>query len=263
MKLKRPIEVTITDAGSYLADHQPASHYYIDPSRRDSEQKRLYDIHDCAPDVTQLLQYIPDHSRLLIKLSPMLDIQQTLRELGNNVDEVHVVAVQNEVKELLFLYARSSNNPKIHAINIRKNGSYQQFDFTPEEEYKALATFDNCENYLYEANAALRKSGAFKLIAQHYGLKKLGLHTHLYTSKEIRPDFPGRIFKVDWCLPYQPSRLRKTLGIAKANIQTRNFPENVNEIRKRTTLSVGGDRYLFFYRDHKDNLMVAGGPKAE
>ena len=260
--LHRPIEVINTDALSILSDHSSASHFFVDPSRRDDSRNRVYDIHDCTPDVTELVRMLPANAKLLIKLSPMLDVQQTCRDLNDRIEEIHIVALRNEVKELLFIYGKPTADPMIFTVDILKDGSYQHFKFQRQDETRAEVPLSTCQTFLYEANAAVRKSGAFKLVAKRFGLRKLGLHTHLYTSAEFKPDFPGRSFRVEWNLPYQPDKLQQHTKLKKANIQARNFPEDVAQIRRKTRLKEGGDQYLFFYRDYEEKLHVAGGIKA-
>ena len=76
---------------------------YLDPARRDNHGGKVFRIEDCAPNIIDLLPLLQQKSTvLMIKLSPMLDITAALRSLGEGW-QVHVVAVRNEVKELLFI----------------------------------------------------------------------------------------------------------------------------------------------------------------
>ncbi len=76
-------------------------------------------------------------------------------------------------------------------------------------------------------------------------IDKLHQHSHLYTSEELI-DFPGRRFEIEHCIPYNKKQLKKLIPSNKANITTRNFPETVVQIRKKTKIKDGGDHYLFF-----------------
>ncbi|MFM7428476.1 MAG: hypothetical protein ACKO1F_01110, partial [Flammeovirgaceae bacterium] len=91
-----------TSATQWLAEHNEAvSLFYIDPSRRKNTGK-VFRLSDCEPNIIELQNLLFQQSEfVLIKASPLLDIQQGLREL-THVEHVKVVAVENEVKELLF-----------------------------------------------------------------------------------------------------------------------------------------------------------------
>jgi hypothetical protein len=90
------------------------------------------------------------------------------------------------------------------------------------------------------------KAGCFKTIATTYAVRKLSPNSHLYTSDSLVPDFPGRTFQVQAVTPFNKKAMKNFLqGIQKANLTVRNFPQSVNELRKRLKLSEGGDTYLF------------------
>lgn len=181
----------------------------------------------------------------------MADIGETLRLLPET-REIHILAVKNECKELLFILepsqpAMSDSSVKIHAVNLLISSPNQEFIFQVQEEKKAvLQTTGEIARYLYEPNAALLKSGAFKLIAVRYNLKKIHRHSHLYTSTKLCMQFPGRIFEVLSTHEFSGKSLKQlSKEIPKANITTRNFPLSVEEIRTRSHIKEGGDIYLF------------------
>ncbi|MGD1946210.1 MAG: class I SAM-dependent methyltransferase [Croceivirga sp.] len=217
---------------------------YIDPSRRDSSQSRVFKLAECEPNTPQLLDTIfLKTNNLLLKASPLLDITQGISEL-TFVKEVHVVAVKNEVKELLFFLEKDFiGDVLIKTINL-KGDKKETFEFFREEESSALSAIGAVEQYLYEPNAAILKAGAFRFVGKTYQLKKLHPNTHLYTSKVLK-GFPGRILKVQDAVPYNKKAIR-ALGINKANITVRNFPESVADLRKKYRLKEGGETYLFF-----------------
>ena len=75
---------------------------YCDPSRRSSSKGKVFLLSDCEPDVTQLLDlYFQFSNKILIKTAPILDISAGINQL-KFVKKVHIVAIKNEVKELLF-----------------------------------------------------------------------------------------------------------------------------------------------------------------
>ena len=109
--------------------------------------------------------------------------------------------------------------------------------------------------YLYEPNAALLKGNGLFPVARAYGLKYLNRDSQLLLGAEYIPDFPGRVFLIDELLAYD-RKLLKSGKIAQANITVRNFPMKVSEIRERSPLPKGGDRYLFFTQGGIGNKLV-------
>ncbi|MBE7653388.1 class I SAM-dependent methyltransferase [Tenacibaculum finnmarkense] len=249
------IQTVATNGLDYLKEtSQKFDCIYIDPSRRDDVKGKVFLLKDCLPNVPENIDFLFTKSDvILIKNSPMLDIKATLNEL-KFVKEIHVVAVNNEVKELLFLLNSKSNQSiEIKTVNILRN-STQEFIFLSNEKHKT--TYSNPLDYLYEPNAAILKSGGFNEVSKAYNIAKLQQHSHLYTSKEILVDFPGRVFKVIAVYPYNKKKIKKELTMLKANITTRNFPKTVAQIRAETKLKDGGDVYLFFTTNNSNERIV-------
>lgn len=223
--------------------------FYIDPARRSEGNKRVYALSDCEPDLPALLPELFRHApKVIAKLSPMADIRLTL-DLLPGTTAIHVLSVKNECKELLFVIERdaTTTSPAIHCINYNSNGREESFRFTlPGEQGEELHLAPQMKSYLYEPNASLLKAGAFKSVAARFGLEKLHVSSHLYTSDERVDDFPGRGFVVEEVYPFT-GKLCKSLSkeIPQANITVRNFPLSVDELRKRTKIADGGDIYLF------------------
>ena len=215
---------------------------YIDPSRRDDLKKRVFLLEDCLPNLPLNLDLLFEYSdTILVKTAPLLDIDVAVNEL-KHVKEIHVIAVNNDTKEVLYLLEKDYNDIfSFKTININKVKN-QLFDYHLSVNE---ATYSLPQKYLYEPNSAILKAGAFQEISIILKVNKLHKHSHLYTSDELI-NFPGRTFKIKHVLPYHPKKIVKTLGVKKANITTRNFPETVAQIRKKTKLKDGGDFYLFF-----------------
>lgn len=217
---------------------------YIDPSRRTAGNKRVFRFADCSPNVPRHLELLHRKSdALLIKASPLHDLQAGIDELGV-VIEIHIVAVHNEVKEVLWLLKKRAETPvQVITINITPPEN-QRFQFSFPEEQALAPTISEPLAYLYEPNAAILKSGGFKSVAVRYGLNKLQEHSHLYTADRLL-DFPGRRFRVVRTLPYSRKAMQE-IKQTQANVSTRNFPEPVATIRKRYRIRDGGTAYIFF-----------------
>ena len=227
---------------------------FVDPSRRNSSKGKVFYLNDCEPNVPANLDVLMSHcDTLLLKTSPMLDISVGLEELAN-VSEIHVVAVKNEVKELLWLLDKKSDSTvKIVAVNHNSDG-LQQFSFNLGETNDTV--YGPPSRFLYEPNAALLKAGAFQYISEAFRLKKLHKHSHLFTSDALR-EFPGRRFAIEKIIPYNKKEMRRGITFDTANITTRNFPESVSTLRKKWKLKEGGNRYLFFTTlENEDKIML-------
>ena len=244
----KPITIHHSTAEDFLASAGQYDLIFLDPARRDSYGGKVFRLEDCTPNVVELLPALLTHGkRIMIKLSPMLDITQAVTTLSQVTWDIYVVAIKNEVKEVLLL---SGGSGRITAIDLSKKE--QAFTFTREEEINSEAinvrSTINSEaiNYLYEPNAAILKAGAYKLVAQRFGLRKLDTNTHLYTSETLVPDFPGRVFKV---LP-----LSEGMGVGpQANVLVRNYPLTAEQLKKKLHLRDGGTAFVIGCR-------VAGKP---
>ena len=239
---------------------------YIDPARRDEHGRKTYAIEDCMPDVCQLEERLVDIApNVLIKLSPMLDLNEIISKL-KYLSEIHVVSVDGECKEVLALLSDrlknmkdleevgitlemgNEHNPLICCVNItdKKTGA-EPFFFTKKEEKESECEYaDSPESFLYEPNASILKAGAFKSVACHFEIKKLHPNSHLYTSDIFQPDFPGRLFNVVDTFTFNKQDLKRLSSVVtKANLTVRNFPMQVADLRKRLKINEGGDDFLF------------------
>ena len=210
---------------------------YLDPARRDTHGGKVFRIEDCTPNIIDLLPLLQQKSTvLMIKLSPMLDITAALRSLGEDW-QVHVVAVRNEVKELLFV--RHFQLSTLTAANYAHD-HWQTLTFTLQQEQEAQVSYWNLQHtprYLYEPNAAILKAAAFRFVSEHYRISKLAPNTHLYAADHLLSDFPGRMWEV--IAPLTSSMLKhlpETLQEQGASILTRNYPLSPDQLRKKLKL---------------------------
>lgn len=226
---------------------------YIDPSRRNDAKGKVFMLKDCLPDVPGLLDfYFGFSSNIMIKTAPILDISAGLSEL-TNVKAIHIVALENEVKELLWILEGNYTGAiTIVCGNLIKDNP-EEFSF--ELGNLATANYSLPKKYLYEPNAAIMKSGGFDEVASQFGIEKLQQHSHLYTSdKQI--DFPGRVFEIEHSLEYNKNNMKSFLEGKKANITTRNFQDTVENIRKKWKITDGGNLYCFFTTDANNDKIV-------
>ena len=236
----------------YPLPNSAASHtlIYLDPARRSQSGGKVFRIEDCEPNVLALLPTLRAKARrVMIKFSPMLDTTAALRAMSGDWD-THIVAVNNEVKEVLFLTGQGAT----YAVNICATHT-DVFRFSEAEERAAqvrLAT--GVQQYIYEPNAAIIKAGAYRLISERYGLSKLDTNTHLYTSDTLLPDFPGRIWQVLDAEIKDPKK--QLLSSVRYSILSRNYPLSPDQIRKKYKLRDGDDQYILAARLQGKPLLI-------
>ena len=242
----KPISIHNTSAEDFLKNAGWYDLIYLDPARRNSHGGKVFRLEDCTPNVVDLLPDLQARSqRIMLKLSPMLDLTQAVKALSSVTWDIYVVAIKNEVKEILLL---SGGSGRITAIDLEKKD--QVFVFTREEEQKStlnspfsiLNSPFSTLHYLYEPNVAILKAGAYKLIAERFGLCKLDVNTHLYSAEKYVENFPGRVWRI---IEHQE--------ISHANVLTRNYPLTPDQLKKKLHLRDGGDVYVIGCR-------VAGKP---
>lgn len=234
------IEVVCGDGVAYLHTMRHADLLFIDPARRDVHGGRTYDISDCIPNVLEILdEMLVKADRVMIKLSPMLDWRKAVADLGK-VNEVHIISVDNECKELLLILSKTKKPLRVFCVNNDEcfevvEGISSQPRPLPQDM-----------RYLYEPNASVMKAGCFDLIEQRFGVVQLERNSHLFVSDKEILGFPGRQFLIEKRTSMNKRELKATLAdVDQANITVRNFPMSVAELRKRLKLKEGGDVYIF------------------
>jgi len=247
------IEIIADDGLLYLNKNKKKFDWiYVDPSRRDDLKKRVFLLEDCLPNLPKNIDLLFNFSNnILVKTAPLLDINAAIKEL-KFVKEIHIIALHNDVKEVLYVLEKGFNSKICYkTINLIK-GKNQIFTFNLSN---TEATYSLPKKYLFEPNASILKAGAFNEIATQLHIEKLHKHSHLYTSDNLL-QFPGRQFIIKSIHSYQAKKIGKLIANNKANITTRNFPETVAKIRKKTKLKDGGNLYLFFTTNLNNDKVV-------
>ena len=241
------IQVICSDGVTYLHQMEHADLIFIDPARRDQHGGRTYGIADCTPNVLEIIdEMLEKADRVMIKLSPMLDWQKAVSDVGH-VSEVHIVSVGNECKELLLVVEKEDKPLQVFCVN-----DDSVFSYHPNDEIGDFCPQTESYNYLYEPNTSVMKAGCFNLISKHFGISQPDANSHLYLSDKMIEGFPGRGFVIERICTMNKRELKETLtGIDKANIATRNFPLSVADLRKRLKLKDGGEVYIFATTDAK------------
>lgn len=223
---------------------------YLDPARRDSEKNKKFLLEDLSPNLLEIQdQLLEISSQIIIKLSPLIDISYLISVL-KDVAKIQIIAVRNEVKELIVFLekARKGDDVEISCINLESDDA--EFAFQFKEEKTAVSAFSEPQQFLYIPNNAVLKSGAFNLISQFFNGKKLHPNTHFYTSDKRIERFPGRILEINMI---DSKHIRKG---EKYNIISKNYPLSPDEIKKKYKILDGGNCYLIFTQTQNRKIIL-------
>jgi hypothetical protein len=247
--LNRNIDIHHLQSEEFLNSIQkPLDWIYLDPARRGDKNQKVFLWEDCSPNLVELLPLLFQKAQnILVKAAPMQDISRAIAELGNKIKEVYIIEWQGEVKELLYILSKETvENPEIHAIQLSDEGKpifTSSGNKLTESESEII--YELPQHFLYEPSPAMMKAGFFKQSAQKFQLSKLHPNTQLFSSNEIKDEFPGRVFKIVGQTPVQKKELKKYLPEMKANLASRNFPMPIVQLKKKLGLKDGGNYYLF------------------
>ena len=221
---------------------------YLDPARRDNHNRKVFLLEDLSPNIIEIQEQLGEISEeILIKLSPLIDLQHLASSL-QNIAKIWIIAVKNEVKEVLVYLKKTENRPGISCINLQS--SEPEFHFNLDDEKHCQSEFSIPKKYIYIPNNSVLKSGAFNLISEKFNLKKLHPNSHLYTSENLINEFPGRIFEAE---ELNPKEIKKG---EKFNIITKNYPLKPEEIKKKYKIKDGGEDYLIFSQSSQNKHIL-------
>ena len=234
---------------------------YLDPARRAGDGSRVYAMEDCEPNIVEWQDELLKHAKMvLVKLSPMVDLTDVLRKL-KGVKELHIVGVKNECKEILvkahaFDDSVCAGCVEVHCVDFLTSGKIE-YVFSLLGGMEISLTDGGVKRHLYEPDVTLMKAGAFGSLCARYPVWQLDVDTHLMTSDEWIPEFPGRVFEVEEMIPFSSKVLKRLKKeIPQANVAVRNFVMTADELRKKTGIKDGGEVYLFGAKVKDVGLML-------
>ncbi len=217
---------------------------YIDPARRSQTGRKVAAFEECEPNILHHLPLLLSRCRwLLVKASPMIDLDRAISQLGS-VAEVHIVAVKGECKEVLFLCGRHDGEPLLHCVNIAA-GKTDHYAFSRSDEQAAEPQYCSAaKSYIYEPDASLMKGGPFNLLCQWLDIEKLSRNTHLYTADTLIEAFPGRTFRVLAEVHLNRKEISRAIPDGKAHVVTRNYPVEADALQRQLGLKEGGRLFI-------------------
>lgn len=253
------IEIVCNDAESMLQHKsmEGIDLLYLDPSRRSEGGNKVFRLKDLRPDVLSLKEaLLAQSTEAMIKLAPMLDISEGLKQLPETY-RVDIISWKGECRELVFHLKKGGGSPVLFCSDA--GNSLKPFHFSPEEELQAVLKIGPPDKWIYEPDAAVRKSGAWKSLCQQFEVTALHANTHLFTSEHFVKDFPGRAFKLLELLPYKKEILMDRMNNRNGQLVFHNFPESPQRVIQQLNIPSGEPFYLFFIllaNDHPAVLLT-------
>jgi hypothetical protein len=188
----------------------------------------------------------------------MADLTEIKRNL-KGICEIHVISLENEVKEVLVKLGQTANHPpKTYAVILSGVHIYT-FEEGKEHEVKEAV---NGIRIFAEAAAALIKANLDREDFARLGFKRCGPHAAFYEGSNLSEILPGRAFEISAQFEFSGQKFKDYLKehrIEKAHVKKRDFPMEPDEIKSKYHLKDGGDDYFFFYmNDQKKKMMVHG-----
>lgn len=239
-----------TTAECFLEDAEQSFDWlYIDPSRRVGGNRKT-SIQNLVPNVVELQTKMLERGKnVLIKLSPMQDISEVLETL-DHVKKIEVVAVKEEVKELLVHIEREHNGIAIIGFVVLVNGV--KCTYQVKRDQLESASITSTQSYIYQPHPSMVKAGLHDHCAALLGLTKLHPNTQLFTSQELKTDWIGRIFSVESEMKLSKSEAKAIFPDGKANIISKNHPLSPSDIAKKLKIKEGGVKYIIACTTHDD-----------
>lgn len=232
---------------------------FVDPARRNSNNQRVYNLHDCSPDILKLQDMMLSKSkRIFIKASPLLDISQTIVDFPR-IKAIRAIGVKGECKEILIelnpeLLPGESRMILTEAINLDNNGNIISVLSTerylkPGNENTNLFYLSEDDLkpgvFILEPSAMVMKLNPWAKICKDYNAKKFGVSSHLFISNDLPINFPGRVTKFDRFLTKKD---RKSLIGFPASVVSKNHPLSSETIRNNFKLREGDDNFIYATR---------------
>ena len=246
------IEVINTSAGEFLSDSGlRADLVYVDPDRRNSEGKKMVRIEDCSPDIVALRPLIERIApRLVVKLSPLFDVDEVFRVFGPHT-RAEVVSLGGECKEIIAEVAGDITVPTVRAVATGLGKAEYSFK-EPEGEAESAAQSFSPEQYrwLVVPDVALQKARLARRYFTERGICTDSDNGYGFAAEKPE-DIMGKALETETIEPFDPKDLKRRLrarGIKSIDILKRDFPLSAADIARQLNVREGGAQKIAFTR---------------
>ncbi len=225
---------------------------YCDPSRRNNSQK-VFKLEDCEPNIINLFNIIKNRCKyLLLKTSPLLEIKSVIKSLPY-ISSIILISIDNELKEILYLFDFESAKNIRYITYLLNNNSCSRYEFTNK---KYTIEFELPLQYLYEPDSTIMKLGNFSELSHNFKLFKISENSHLFTSNSLIKQFPGKSYKIIKIIKVNRKELEEYSTSKQYNLKVRNFPDSVDNLKKKLNISDGGLLYIFATKLKDNNFRL-------
>ena len=231
------VEVITTSAEEYVASaHEHFDWVFADPDRRTASGRRVVRLEDCSPNMLALM---PDLWRIgynvAMKLSPLFDVDEALRLFENC--SVEVVSLCGECKEVMVYI---DGRPSQIAAEVLGRGRYVISREKAERACEMPEIFMHYEyKYLIIPDVALQKARltmhALAPCADVWSNNSFGF------ARQMPADVLGRVEEIDRIGLFSPKDFKSKMKGLGVDIMLRDFPMDIDTLRKRCSLRSGAD----------------------
>lgn len=254
------VKIVAETAENYLENYKnaPFDLIYIDPARRDDRGKKVFLPEDCLPNIVELLPKLREiSSRILVKMSPMYDVDAAIRQFPE-ATSVSVLSIDNECKEVILDFNRHKDlvnfensinlKPTIYAKIYSKNAF---LIFEKKEKVHAFSKNTEGVEYVVEPDVAFYKARMLSTFSDCFlannDISMTSINGFFLSKNKLEHSLPARVFKIIETFDYQPKKIvtkLKQLNINALNVIQRDFSFSTQQIRTALKIKEGGDLFL-------------------
>lgn len=238
------VETINADFLTIQNDFPSNSYLYIDPSRRNSKEERVFNPSEYQPSLLSI--NFNRFTNWMVKLSPMVSIS-SLIESFQYINAVHIIDVMNDCKEVNIVGNTNSETISVHSHHFQNEWHSWQAKYELEQETPLQLA--EPQQFFYEPWVSGMKSGMYKQLCIQTDTYKLATNTNLFSSIQFNPNFPGRAWEMVEELPFDKSAIQQRIG-KKAVVINRNSKFATSDIFcKKYSLVQGEPHYLLLFSD--------------
>lgn len=241
-----------TAAEEYPFPEDPDIAIFLDPSRRKGG-KSVAALDQLSPNPEALLRHIPVKTPVLIKLSPMYDLNE-LRLLPFEAT-LFCVSSAGENREVLW-YRHQNALPAVNAIILRKNR--EPLIVSKNDRAETLETQESPETgaFIYVPDAAIVHARLVNEWGAEFGARLLSSNPVLVQSRKFVESggYSGEIVESG---NFHESVLKDVLAhykIGGLTLRVSEREKNHSALRKKLGVKEGENWSLIAYRDRKSSL---------
>ncbi len=253
-----------SSAEAFLA-RTPTKSYdliYLDPSRN-VHNKKVYHPKDCSPNIFKLLPQLQSLSnKVLIKLSPMIEIKE-LEKWFSNIEYIWVISKNDECKEILILLNSQHTQPPSYRLSILKNLETFVYEFhIPENSAKITPqpyNYHDLLNYQYVLlpDVCFIKAHLINELQNKTQGLVTSLHDGIIFIKKIPETYYGKIKEIIQIISLKDfSEYQRKKQLWKAHVIAKHFPIKVEEIRKKWKIREGNEDAVLFIEHQKQKIVI-------